>query len=302
MAGLFFILLLAVVNLGVPDWPVLEQPLYLSAHGPMATRLVASEKLAPIKKDALSLGPRLSAQSAIVVDADSGAILFDKNSTAIRPLASLSKLMAALVFLEAKPNLSQVVAMASDDDREGGRAYIKPNESATLENYLKASLLGSANNATIVLSRSAGVTSDEFIKKMNQKAQALGMKATVFKDPTGLDTGNASSGRDIAKLLRAASTNETLRRLTATHKEVISLSDGTTRPILNTDGLLGSIVNIVLGKTGYLDEALYNFSAVAKLKNSHEVYIVVLGAASSAERFQDAKNLAIWTQGTYEWK
>ena len=302
MAGLFFTLLRAAVNFTVPDWPVLEQPLYMSSHMPLASRIFNSDKDAPVKKDILSLGPRLSAQSAIVVDADSGAVLFDKNSTAVRPLASLSKLMAALVFLEAKPNLSQVVAMAADDEREGGRAYIKPNESATLENYLKASLLGSANNATIVLSRSAGATSEEFIKKMNQKAQDLGMKDTIFFDPTGLATGNVSSSRDMAKLLRAASANAKLRQMTATRQAVISLSDGTERPILNTDYLLGSIVNIVLGKTGYLDEALYNFAAIAKLRNNHEVYLVVLGAESSEARFQDAKNLAVWAQGTYEWK
>ncbi len=306
MLPLFLTLLLAAVNLGAlrqpADWPVLEQPLYMSSDRPLAVRLFKATPSAPAKKDILSLGPRLAAQSALVVDADSGAILFDKNSKAVRPLASLSKLMAALVFLESKPDLNQVVVMTSEDDREGGRTYIKPAESATLANYLKASLLGSANNATIVLSRSAGTGSEEFVKTMNQKSKDLGMNDTFFSEPTGLSSGNVGSSRDIARLLQAVSADITLRRLSATRLGVINLADGPARSILNTDYLLGSIVNIVLGKTGYLDEALYNFAGIAKLKNNREVYVVVLGAQSSEERFQDTKNLIVWTQGTYEWQ
>ncbi|MDP1709446.1 MAG: serine hydrolase [Candidatus Komeilibacteria bacterium] len=302
MSSLFLSLLLVVGGWGLPDLRLSSPSVYLSADSIKSQRLFVGSAAVPKKIDVLSLGPRLAAASAVVVDASSGAILFEKNAAAVRPLASLTKLMTALVFLESNPKLSQVATMAKDDDREGGRTFIRPLESATLENYLTASLIASANNATMVLARSTGDTAEEFIGKMNTKARQLGMSDTIFLDPTGLSEGNISTGRDLAKLLRAAAGNPIIRRLTTTSLTTIKLADGTTRPIANTDNLLSSMVDITLGKTGYLDEALYNLAVTAKLKNSQEVYVVVLGAVASEERFQDAKNLIVWTQGAYAWK
>lgn len=302
MSSLFLSLLMIIGGWGVPNLRSALPTFYLSSDSIKSQRLFAGAGSVPEKKDMLSLGPRLSANSAILVDADSGAILFDKNADTIRPLASLSKLMTALVFLESNPDLNKVVTMTSDDDREGGRTFIRPTESATLENYLTASLIASANNATIVLARSANGTAEEFIKKMNDKARALGMQDTTFKDPTGLNAENVSTARDLVKLLHAVQENLIIRRLTTTSLDTIKLANGTTRLIANTDNLLGSIVNINLGKTGYLDEALYNLAVMAKLKNSRDVYVVVLGAATGDERFQDAKNLIVWSQSTYAWK
>lgn len=262
-----------------------------------------AERAAPEKTDVQSLGVALSAESALVVDAASGAVLFEKDGSTRRPVASLSKLLAALVFLESQPDLTQGVTMRAADDREGGEDYIRPGEGATLESYLTASLIGSANNATMVLSRSAGGTTEEFVEKMNGKARSLGMRDTFVVEPTGLDVKNTSTARDLVLLLSAAAGNQKIRQLTSTWRRSITIYPaGILRPVISTDHLLGSIVPVLLGKTGYLDEALYNLAALVSVRGGHEVYIVVLAAPTDADRVQDAKNLAVWAGNTFTWK
>lgn len=304
MSGIIFSFLLFTLAAGLPFLPIAAEPVYLSSGQPRAERALKDKTSPPpVKTDVLSLGPRLSAKSAVVVDAASGAVLFENNSSAPRPLASLTKLMTALVFLESNPDLTKNVTMTEADDREGGSTFIRSGESATLADYLAASLIGSANNATMVLARSNIATTTEFIVKMNAKARELGMDKTSFTDPTGLDPANAGTARDLAKLLDAVSKNERIRSLTTSNKATITVGPkGEEREVKNTDQLLNSIIQVTLGKTGYLDEALFNMAATSRLKSGQEVYLIVLGANSSDERFQDAKNLAVWTQSTYEWK
>lgn len=304
MTGVIFSFLLIALSAGLPFLPVITEPVYLSSSQPRAERVLQEKSSPPPRKtDVLSLGPRISAKSALVVDAASGAVLFENNAFVARPLASLTKLMTALVFLESNPNLASIITMTEADDREGGSTFIRPGESATLADYLATSLIGSANNATMVLARSNVATTTEFIVKMNSRARELGMVKTSFIEPTGLSPANVGTARDLVKLLDAVYKNEKIRNLTVYSKTTIAVGPkGEVREIKNTDQLLGSIAQITLGKTGYLEEALYNLAAAVKLKNNKEVYIIVLGSNSSEERFQDAKNLAVWTQGTYEWK
>lgn len=275
----------------------------LTAFSPQPVLSGPPGATAPVKTDIRSLGVALSAPSALAVDAASGAVLFAKDSQARRPIASLSKLLAALVFLESQPDLTQSMLMRAEDDREGGEDFIRPGESATLESYLAASLIGSSNNATIVLSRSIGTTAAEFVEKMNAKAQSLGMTDTVIVEPTGLDPENISTARDLVRLLQAAAANQKIRQLTTTWRRYITVYPSQTeRPVINTDHLLGSIVPVVLGKTGYLDEALYNLATLVRVRGGQEIYIVILGARTNEDRVQDAKSLAIWAGNTYLWK
>lgn len=297
-----FLLFILGHNAGISVLPA--DAVYLSAASARADRLIVGRKAAapPQKIDILSLGPRLSAQSALAVDRASGAVLFDKDSRVVRPLASLTKLAAALVFLDNNPDLSRRVAMNAEDDREGGQKFIRPGESASLGDYLKAALLASANNATMVLSRSAGVAAEEFVNLMNQKAQTLGLRQAKFADPAGLSVDNAASAYDVVLLLEAAAENDLIRNTTSSRNGFIRVEPGgAVREIKNTNHLVGSFVKITLSKTGYLDEALYNLAAIARLKNGQEVDIVVLGSESNEARFQDMKNLAVWAQETYKW-
>jgi D-alanyl-D-alanine carboxypeptidase len=281
-----------------------ENAPYLSNDSVRADRVVQATEntIPPTKLDVNSLGPRISAESAIVVDAKSGAVLYGKKDTAVWPMASIVKLMTALVFLETEPVLDARVEMNDEDERKGGEDYIRPGETATLRDVLTASLLGSANNATILLSRSAGMTTEEFVNRMNEKASELGMKSTKFVEPSGLSPENVSTAHDIVRLLSATGASELIADITGIHQDTIRVfPSGLSRRVITTNHLLGTIVFVEYGKTGYLDESLYSLAASVSTRQGNELYIVLLGSESDADRVQDAKNLTVWSQKVYQW-
>ncbi|PIZ81460.1 MAG: hypothetical protein COY02_01925 [Parcubacteria group bacterium CG_4_10_14_0_2_um_filter_41_6] len=302
-----FSILLIIASIGIPSLPIVGHSAYLSGDSIRADRATISDapenqSQAPVKKDVLSLGPQLSAQKAIIVDAKSGTVLFEKNTNQKHAMASIVKLMTALVFLDTNPNLEERFEMIEEDDREGDSEYIRPLESAKLRDFLMASLIGSANNATISLSRATGLPEQDFVDRMNEKARSIGMNNTEFKEPSGLNPENVSTAYDIAKLLSLAGKNETIREIAGMHRSMIQVyPSNIRRTVLTTNHLLGTIVFVSFGKTGYLDEAMYNLATSVSLLNGNEVYIVTLGSQTNEERVQDAKNLAVWAQRTYQW-
>ncbi|PJC40499.1 MAG: hypothetical protein CO042_03475 [Parcubacteria group bacterium CG_4_9_14_0_2_um_filter_41_8] len=302
-----FSILLIIASIGIPSLPIVGHSAYLSGDSIRADRATISDapenqSQAPVKKDVLSLGPQLSAQKAIIVDAKSGTVLFEKNTNQKHAMASIVKLMTALVFLDTNPNLEERFEMIEEDDREGDSEYIRPLESAKLRDFLMASLIGSANNATISLSRATGLPEQDFVDRMNEKARSIGMNNTEFKEPSGLNPENVSTAYDIAKLLSLAGKNETIREIAGMHRSMIQVyPSNIRRTVLTTNHLLGTIVFVSFGKTGYLDEAMYNLATSVSLPNGNEVYIVTLGSQTNEERVQDAKNLAVWAQRTYQW-
>jgi len=303
--AVIFSILIALISSTYPTLPLLDTVSYISNDAVRAERAISPAQLSdpPIKTDIRSLGPVLSAQSAIVVDAKSGAVLFEKNANTKHPIASITKLESALIFLDTEPDLTKRVAMREEDDREGGEDFIRPGQSATLHDYLRASLLGSANNATMVLSRSTGSTTDEFVGRMNKRAGELGMNDTVFVEPSGLDPGNVSTARDLVKLLDVVSGSAVIREITGTNRASIRvLPSGIYKTILTTNHLMGSIVWVEYGKTGYLDESRYNLATAVSTKQGNTLYIVALGSETNEDRVQDAKNLAVWAGDTYSWE
>ena len=297
-------LLLIGAGIVLPTFPIADYSVYISDHDIRAERVVFEPEFVqpPIKQDIKSLGPQLSAQSALVVDASSGAVLFEKNGFKIHPMASIVKLMAAIIFIESNPDLNTRVKMEEEDNREGGDHYIKPGESASLLSYLRASLLGSANNATIVLSRSIDLSDKEFVDAMNRKAKDLGMSNTVFVESTGLNPKNISTSRDIVLLLKEVGKNDKIKEILGIHRSTIRVYPrGFIRQVITTNHLIGTIVPVEYGKTGYLDESLYNLAVSVSTLKGKELYVVVLGSETNEDRVQDAKNLAVWSERVYEW-
>jgi|TARA_B100001971_G_C18179050_1_gene531654 D-alanyl-D-alanine carboxypeptidase len=298
-------LLLISLSVALPTFPIVEHSAYISDHDIRAERVVPQSEVAhpPVKEDVKSLGPRLSAQSAIVVDSESSAVLFEKWAHKVHPMASIVKIMTALVFLEQNPDLTLRIEMTEEDNREGGDDFIKPGESATLLSFLRASLLGSANNATIVLSRSTELSQVEFVSAMNTRANELGMRDTIFIEPTGLDPKNTSTARDIVRLLSESGKNERIKEILGTNRSTIRVYPrGLIRQIVTTNHLMGTIIPVEYGKTGYLDESLYNLGTVVSTSQGNELFVVVLGSQTNEERIQDAKNLTVWAERTYKWE
>lgn len=250
-----------------------------------------------------SIGIHTTAQAAIVIDRESGQVLFQKEPERQLPIASITKLMTALVFLENNPGFEQVSQIgAGENSLEGARLYIKNGDQVSIEDLFYASLVGSANNATQGLVHGTGLTGEEFVKKMNEKAQTLGMSNTRFVEPTGLNKNNVSTAKDLAKLAQAAFGIPKIQEAT-TKKEhsLITLSRKEFHQIKSPNELLNSFLNLTGGKTGFTNEAGYCVIVQAKNGEGREIIAAVLGSESNQARFQEIKGLVTWAFENYRW-
>lgn len=260
----------------------------------------------PVKVDPNSYGIVTSAQSALVVDKASGMMLLGKHPDSIRSIGSVTKLMTALVFLDEDPDLSQIVTLDPAIDLvEGGRIYLAFYDGMTLKDVLGASIVGSDNTATESLMRFSGLGREAFIERMNEKAKDLGMHSTTFTDPTGIDSSNMSTARDLMTLLQTAEQEEILHNYMTTDKLYITQNSGRVILIENTNQLLNSFLNqgvyrITGGKTGFLPQAGYVL-ATSVMHNADEIYVIVLGADSKDARVSEASSLAAWAFKVFEW-
>jgi len=229
------------------------------------------------------------ARNAILLDPTTGEVLFEKNSSRSVPIASLSKLMTALVFLEQEPDLDRDVEVTREELAGAGHTQLRRGEVAPLGELLRMSLMSSDNCATRVLARESGLSADEFIARMNRKAIELGLTGTRFVEFTGLNEHNVSTAADVARLLHAAANEPLIAEITTTR----SYEFRTTRrrhQIGNTNRLLYGRYEVLGGKTGFIREAGYCFATWVRAQG-RDLIAVVLGAPTNATRFADAVRL-----------
>ena len=188
---------------------------------------------------------QLSAAAAILMDADSGEILFEKDAGRCMRIASTTKIMTALVALE-RAKLTDTITVTASHMVEGSSMYLKPGETVTVEELLYGLMLCSGNDAALALADCCGGL-DAFVQAMNEKAAALGMKDTSFANPNGLDAdGHYSTARDMAVLAAAAVENPTFRRICSSRSVTIGQ-----RTMENHNRLLRQVEGCVGLKTGY---------------------------------------------------
>jgi len=256
-----------------------------------------------------SVGVEVSAQSVLVIDDKTNKILYDKNPKEVRSIASITKLMTALVFLDYNPGWESEVQIIESDHRDGGIVYLINGETISINDLFHVSLISSSNEATVALARSTGLSSEDFVKKMNEKAKTLGMNNTSFTDVTGLSNNNKSTAIDIAILAKMAFLNNNIKRVTSTESYSINIINrNITRNIKSTDkilnqefGLGGQVYKVENGKTGYLELAGYNFVSQVSDNNNRKILVVVLGSETINSRFSDTKSLAYWVFNNYNW-
>lgn len=257
--------------------------------------------------------PVVTAASYRVVDAATGTVLTEKQQSTVYPIASISKIMTAVVFLDTSPNMQAAFTYSKSDGTgtdSNGNAYgynnltVRAGDKMKVRDLFYATLVGSANNGATALVRAAGLTRAEFVARMNAKAKLWGMNDTKFVEPSGLDAGNISSAKDIAILgNRAFHDYEPIRYVTtkSTYTFVASLSGRHT--VKTTDKLLitANGLTVTGGKTGYLDEAKYTY--VVRMKNPQGAQVVVslLGSTTSATRFNEAASLTKWAWSNFTW-
>jgi len=267
----------------------------------------ATRPAGPVKISNAEFPYELTAMSAFVQDVTSSETIFDRNSSAVRPLASITKLMTALVFLDTNPNWAETITLTAEDERDG-HLHVYTGETLSLRDLFYVSLVGSSNNATVALVRATGLTTEQFTAAMNKKSLDLGMTRTRFTEPTGLDSRNVSSASDVALLLGTALEEPLIAKATTMASYNARLvGQNKKRLIKNTDMLLTRgvalrVAGVEGGKTGYIPEGGYNFAVQVHDVENHNLRIVILGAADPFARFIEAQDLAEWVFKNFVWK
>ena len=239
----------------------------------------------------------LQSSAALVQDQATGAILFEKNPNAVLPIASITKLMTAMVVLDAKPDLNETLAIGDEDVDvlKGTRSRLKVGTHLAREEMLRLALMSSENRAAAALSRHYPGGRDAFVAAMNQKAQALGLVGTSFKDPTGLTAANVSSPRDLAKMVDAAHQYPLIREFSTTSTGEFNIA-GRPQQFRNTNTLVKNPTwEIGLSKTGYINEAGKCLVMQAWLNNKPTI-IVLLDSWGKMTRIGDANRIKRWVE------
>lgn len=262
----------------------------------------------PLRRDATRVGVELSARAASVVDVNSGVVLYAQHPHTPLPLASITKLATAQVFLRLNPGWDQQVTLQESDRRSGGMVVLSPGDTVSVKDLFSAMLVSSSNEAAIALQRTSGLDEPAFIAEMNALAKELGLTQTRFRDPAGLDPGNVASAVDVSRLAIAAFAHPEIAEgaQEETH-QLRLLPKGTPRVIYSTARHFGTFLDDVgqgYGisgvKTGYLGEVGYNLTA-SVAGNGHPIVVTVLGSTSAEQRWQELKSLAVWTYATFSW-
>jgi len=236
------------------------------------------------------------ARNAILIDPSTGEVLFEKNSAASVPIASLTKLMTTLVFLEQKPDLTREVEVTQAELSGAGHTQLRRGERVVLGDLLHMALMCSDNVATRVLARESGLAPQDFVARMNRKAVELGLAGSRFVEFTGLDNRNVSTAADVARMLHAAAHDPLIQQITTT-REYEFRTERRVHDIHNTDRLLYGHWDVLGGKTGFIQEAGYCFAMWIRTQG-RDLIAVVLGAPTNATRFADAVRLVQKTTTT----
>ena len=237
--------------------------------------------------------PRVRAQAAIILDPVTGETLWERNSRDLRPIASITKVMTVMLFLEQQPDLSREVVISRRDVRRASTTYLRRGERVTLRDLVHLALMASDNAAARALARVSPLGTTRFIAQMNARAADLGLRQTRFTGPSGLDEGNVSSAYDVSRLIAEASQRPWVSEVVRKRSYRIRTSRRA-RTIRSTNKLLGTRVDVMAGKTGYIDLAGYCLATLVQLDDDRMVSVVVLGARSNSGRFTEARRLVDW--------
>lgn len=240
------------------------------------------------------MGPWVYSAAALLVDAVTGRVVFQRNADDQRPVASITKVMTALTFLDTHPDLDRPVVIAREDMIGAGQTRLRAGEVIRLRDVLHFALMVSDNVAARTLARNSGLGSTGFVYAMNDRARTMGLTHTAFCEPTGLYADNLSTAREIASMLMAASRDSVISEVMQTQEYTASTSRRA-HTLHNTNRLLASRWDIKAGKTGYTTRAGYCFATcISDPKNDSQYTGVVLGAPTAATRFADMSRMMAW--------
>jgi len=245
-------------------------------------------------------GPDLKSHVALVVDETQDEPLYSKHPEQVAPIASITKLMTAMVVLDAQLPLDETIAI-DRTDAEGARqrrSRLPVGAGLPRGEMLRIALMSSVNRAAASLARTYPGGTAECVAAMNRKAADLGMTRTRFTDPTGLSSGNVSSAEDLTRMVRAASQYPEIREATTTPRHQVTLSDGRVLEYHNSNGLVSNKTwSIGLSKTGYINAAGRCLVMQAEIA-ARQVVIVLLDSWGKYTRLGDANRIRHWMEAT----
>jgi serine-type D-Ala-D-Ala endopeptidase (penicillin-binding protein 7) len=237
----------------------------------------------------------LKSAVALVIDQDTQQVLFSKNPQAVLPIASITKLMTALVVTEAGLPLDQTLTISQDDVdiQKGARSRLTVGTRLTRGEMLLLALMSSENRAANALGRHYPGGMDAFVAAMNAKAQMLGMSDTRYVEPTGLSSDNRSSANDLVRLVDAAYAHPILRELSTSSEAQLGIGKRQLQ-FHTTNGLVrGGEWDIGLQKTGYISAAGRCLVMQAELAG-RKLILVLLDSAGRYSRIGDAERIRKW--------
>lgn len=245
--------------------------------------------------------PKLRSSIALIYDQQDQRPLYSKNADAVVPIASISKLMTAMVLLDAQLPMDEeiTISVKDMDTLKGTHSRMRPGMTFARDELLKLSLMASENRAAAALARTYPGGTDAAVARMNAKARELGMKDTYFRDPTGLNSGNVSTAQDLVKMTLAAQQYELIHRYSTASTHLVevpgyrSLRYGNTNPLVKNASW-----DIGLSKTGYISEAGRCLVMAAKI-TQRPVIIVLLDSWGKSTRVGDANRVKKWMESVY---
>lgn len=270
-----------------------------TSTAPPSAILVPSENLGTTHPNGISpRGLDLKSHAALVIDESAGAVLYAKNPKNVMPIASITKLMTAMVVLDASLPLDETIVIDKTDVDwvKHTASRLRVGVSLSRGDLLRVGLMSSENRAAAALARTYPGGKAGLVAAMNHKARQLGMLKTHFTDGTGLSSDNISSAEDLARMVRAASEYPLIREYTTAPMHQIVLPDGRVLDYQNSNGLVkNKRWSIGLSKTGYLNEAGRCLVLKAEIA-ARPVIIVLLDSWGKYTRLGDANRIKKWME------
>ena len=235
----------------------------------------------------------IKAKSCILMEAKTGKILYEDNADEVTAPASITKIMSLVLIMEAlddgRLTLDTVVTASEHAAKMGGsQIWLEPGEQMTVNDLLKATVIASANDATVALAEAVSGSEETFVNEMNKKAKAIGMNSTTFINCTGLDAeGHTTTAHDVALMSRELIGHELIKQYSTVWMETLRNGES---ELVNTNKLVRFYEGCTGLKTGTTSKAGYCLSATAK-KTGMELVAVVMDGQTSSDRFEGAKKL-----------
>ena len=248
-----------------------------------------------------------NSKSAILLDFDTGKILYSKNDNEVLPPASMTKIMSMLLIMERIDNktlsLTDEVTISENAASMGGsQVFLQAGETYKVEELLKGIAIASGNDAVVAMAEKASGSVSDFVALMNEKAKSLGLTNTKFLNPHGLDTeGHVTTARDMAIIARELIKHTSILKFTSIYEDYLKKSDGSSIWLVNTNKLVRFYDGVDGLKTGFTKNAGYCLTSTAK-KNNTRFITVVMGAETSDKRSSDTVNMLNYGFNTYETK